>query len=553
MSAALPSTGGRQGIRADGGVGGVGGDRRRAPRGRALPALLESLDASKAPRAKTGVLEFALYVLSGQGGGTDPTGRGRAPATAGGASLRRWVARVAPLTAEKHGPLRAAAAAGLAAVHARADPTVVLRHLVGVSAAEAAETCRAVAPHAPYMEAEFHAFAASERRGAERREDAFRAVSRERYGMDEDAGYGEDEAVEKEDEAAEVEEVEDRAAEAGASPSGASPSGASPSEASDDRAEVMRSTEAEKYYKSREVVAASMERLDATRAAANAATSAATAAAATAATTKESFAPAARASASIRAPSRHEDPASFVLAEALADLAGAGSSARPRALAAVRRALRGGASLAPDDAGQILAVSLEALASSDAAAELRTHALFTLRDLAQCAPAAFAPHAGLALPRILDALDDPEDADVALSAGDALDGVVDALDPAAALRAVAPHVGEGGAAPVRCLSGVVTRMEPDELMRCTPELIPGLVRAFNSTSADVRKAVVDALVAMYDALGDWLLPQLGGLTPAQQKLVTIYINRAMEKPNAASRAKAGGAETRVPLAPRQMQ
>ena len=506
-----------------------------------LPALLESLDASKAPRAKTGVLEFALYVLSGQGGGTDPTGRGRAPATAGGAALRRWVARVAPLTADKHGPLRAAAAAGLAAVHARADPTVVLRHLVGVSAAEAAETCRAVAPHAPSIEAEFHAFAASERRGAERREKASRAVAHDRYAMA-SAGYGEDEAEEEEaaeDEAAE--EAEDRAAEAEVE--------ASSSE--DERAEVMRSTEAENYYKSREVVAASMERLDATRAAAEAANAAEFHAAANAAAKDSAYTSAARASAS--APSRREDPASFALSEALAGLAGAGSSARPRALAAVRRALRGGASLAPDHAGQILAVSLEALASSDATAELRTHALFTLRDLAQCAPAAFAPHAGLALPRILDALDDPEDPDVALSAGDALDGVVDALDPAAALRAVAPHVGEGGAAPVRCLGGVVTRMEPDELMRCTPELIPGLVRAFNSTSADVRKAVVDALVAMYDALGDWLLPQLGGLTPAQQKLVTIYINRAMEKPNAASRTKAGGAETRVPLAPRQMQ
>jgi CLIP-associating protein 1/2 len=505
-----------------------------------LPALLESLDASKAPRAKTGVLEFALYVLSGQGGGTDPTGRGRAPATAGGAALRRWVARVAPLAADKHGPLRAAAAAGLAAVHARADPTVVLRHLVGVSAAEAAETCRAVAPHAPSIEAEFHAFAASERRGAERREKASRAVAHDRYAMA-SAGYAEDE-----DEAEEAENrAEDRAAEAEVE--------ASSSE--DERAEVMRSTEAENYYKSREVVAASMERLDATRAAAEAAEAAANAAefhaAAKDSPSVSAAAAAARASAS--APSRREDPASFALSEALAGLAGAGSSARPRALAAVRRALRGGASLAPDHAGQILAVSLEALASSDATAELRTHALFTLRDLAQCAPAAFAPHAGLALPRILDALDDPEDPDVALSAGDALDGVVDALDPAAALHAVAPHVGEGGAAPVRCLGGVVTRMEPDELMRCTPELIPGLVRAFNSTSADVRKAVVDALVAMYDALGDWLLPQLGGLTPAQQKLVTIYINRAMEKPNAASRAKAGGAETRVPLAPRQMQ
>ena len=86
-----------------------------------LPALLESLEQSKAPRAKTGVLEFALYVLSGQGGGADPEGAPHRPAEAGSLNLRRWVARVAPLlTSEKaHGPLRAAAAAGLAAVHAR--------------------------------------------------------------------------------------------------------------------------------------------------------------------------------------------------------------------------------------------------------------------------------------------------------------------------------------------------------------------------------------------------------------------------------------------------
>jgi hypothetical protein len=89
-----------------------------------------------------------------------------------------------------------------------------------------------------------------------------------------------------------------------------------------------------------------------------------------------------------------------------------------------------------------------------------------------------------------------------------------------------------------------------------------LVEAFNSTSADVRKAVVDALVAMYDALGDWLLPRLAGLTAAQQKLLTIYINRAAERreKNAerdASDARAGtknGAPAgRVPLAPRPAQ
>lgn len=138
-----------------------------------------------------------------------------------------------------------------------------------------------------------------------------------------------------------------------------------------------------------------------------------------------------------------------------------------------------------------------------------------------------------------------------------MEGVVEALSPGAAMRALCPHVGRGGAAPVRCLGGVIGRMEPETLMRSTPELIPGLCEAFNSPSADVRKAVVDTLVSMYDVLGDWLLPQLSGLSPAQQKLVTIYINRAMEKNGVGGgkgAAKAGaisiGDASRRPLAPR---
>ena len=80
---------------------------------------------------------------------------------------------------------------------------------------------------------------------------------------------------------------------------------------------------------------------------------------------------------------------------------------------------------------------------------------------------------------------------------------------------------------------------------------------FGSQSADVRKAVVDAIVAMYDQLGDWLRLQFAGLTAAQQKLVTIYINRATE---AGGRWWGGGRRrgergrrrpgARVPLAPR---
>ena len=108
---------------------------------------------------------------------------------------------------------------------------------------------------------------------------------------------------------------------------------------------------------------------------------------------------------------------------------------------------------------------------------------------------------------------------------------------------------------MRCVGGVVARMSAASLRGVAPDILPGLVEAFNSTSADVRKAVVDALVAMYDALGDWLLPRLAGLTAAQHKLLTIYINRAAErreKSGSLGKERVGGAG-RVPLAPRLAQ
>ena len=277
------------------------------------------------------------------------------------------------------------------------------------------------------------------------------------------------------------------------------------------------------------------------------------------------------------------------LEEALASLRERGeasSGTRARALASIRRVLRGGAAVSAEDARVVVAAASRALARShespEPSAETKTHALFTLRDLARCSPESFAPHASTALPVILDALEDPEgverDPEIALGAGDALDGVVDAIAPEAALRALAPRLkltrttgsisgtrvsnSFGSAAPVRCVGGVVARMSAEALRDVAPEIVPGLVEAFNSTSADVRKAVVDALVAMYDALGDWLLPRLAGLTAAQQKLLTIYINRAAERREKsaerdASDARAGrknGAPAgRVPLAPRPAQ
>ena len=548
-----------------------------------LTALLVSLEQSKAPRAKTGVLEFALYVLSGQGGGTDPHARGRQPASAGSGGLGAWVARVAPLTRDRHAPLRAAAAAGLAAVHTRADQAVLLRYLASIPGADAADVCRAVAPHAPSIEAEYNAYANSMRRSSYKYSDE-EEEDEEEEDEDEDVSFGE------------AEELKESA------PTPPKPQPAPPSQEEDVTAAALdRSMErlgVPTHANGSSGVdgaaalntrAAAEEDLDRRAAEASNVTSKAADAmvskldgltlesldvpqkpATPPAATETIVAQQQQLATETRAPPL-TDAASFALAEALGAVASAGPSARPRALAAVRRALRAGASLGAEHAGQVLAVSLEALASDDAECEVKTHALFTLRDLAQCAPDAFAPHAAIALPRILDALVAGDaggvgasagSSEVSLSAGDALEGVVDALPPTAAMRALSPHVGGGGAAPVRCLVGVIGRMEPETLMRCTPDLIPGLVEAFNSPSADVRKAVVDAMVSMYDSLGDWLLPQLSGLSPAQQKLVTIYINRAMEKSGGGGvgaggkgGAKVGAAggigdASRRPLAPR---
>ena len=72
MPAAVPAAGGlRESVRglASAALAAVGD---AFPADAILPSLLASLEAARAPRAKTGVLEFALYVLSGQGGGTRP-------------------------------------------------------------------------------------------------------------------------------------------------------------------------------------------------------------------------------------------------------------------------------------------------------------------------------------------------------------------------------------------------------------------------------------------------------------------------------------------------
>ena len=66
---------------------------------------------------------------------------------------------MAPLTSDRHAPLRAAAAAGLAAVHARADARVLLWHLASLSSADAALFSRVASRVLDEERAKNHAWA----------------------------------------------------------------------------------------------------------------------------------------------------------------------------------------------------------------------------------------------------------------------------------------------------------------------------------------------------------------------------------------------------------
>lgn len=92
-----------------------------------LPSLLRSLRLAETPRTKTGVLEFALYVLSGRGGGANNVAYAPAKVSA---DLESWIDLVAELACDVDEAMAKAAGANLAAIHAHVDAAIVPRRLL---------------------------------------------------------------------------------------------------------------------------------------------------------------------------------------------------------------------------------------------------------------------------------------------------------------------------------------------------------------------------------------------------------------------------------------
>ena len=92
--------------------------------------LLRSLHLASTPRIKTGVLEFALYVLCGRGGGAGEAVHSPAKVSD---DIESWVDLVIELACDVDEVLAKAAGSNLAAIHSHVDGAIVPRRLMASS------------------------------------------------------------------------------------------------------------------------------------------------------------------------------------------------------------------------------------------------------------------------------------------------------------------------------------------------------------------------------------------------------------------------------------
>ncbi|GIQ88060.1 hypothetical protein KIPB_010228, partial [Kipferlia bialata] len=83
---------------------------------------------------------------------------------------------------------------------------------------------------------------------------------------------------------------------------------------------------------------------------------------------------------------------------------------------------------------------------------------------------------------------------------------------------------------VRLVARIVQRYTDRETLKNdVDKVIPGLVEAFQSEVADLRKAVVFCLVDLYVHMGDDFTVHLQHLTTSQIRLVTHYVAKMHQK------------------------
>eukprot|EP00898_Chlorokybus_atmophyticus_P009129 jgi/Chlat1/9217/Chrsp98S08480 len=467
-----------------------------------LQALVRSLEVQRPPKARTGVLEYALHALT--------------QATAGSRPLTAWVARVAPLTADRNADVRKVATASLLQIYAKVDSTAVLGYLLSAASGEQGALRRLLAQSIPSLEHDIINFAKHKQRTV--------AVHRT--------------------EAAEC-----------ASTSNASTPCASPtqSKASDPHSIASDNSHPLTDLSNRHdavatpdgaCVGLTMERLASGGYGWN---------------ERENSSPfkpllrtptqtPVKADSPVKddaqigsSPYTHEADADFAQQErmlaSVPELVRQMDSALP---AICLQGLQSILNLSESDSlvlwqqslGQVLLMVLETLSAESSDAAVKEAAIQVISQLANRLPQGLEDFLEIVVHRVAALLQDPHP-EVSRAADSVLEVMCSLLRPLRLLQVVVPLVlsnDEHLRIAVRMLDRVLARLQRDDLLTQLPTVMPGLIQAFNNASADVRKAVVFCLVDMHARVGgDALMPHLTPLSAAQKKLVTIYIERRQQQ------------------------
>ncbi|KAK4323412.1 hypothetical protein Pmani_005883 [Petrolisthes manimaculis] len=189
----------------------------------------------------------------------------------------------------------------------------------------------------------------------------------------------------------------------------------------------------------------------------------------------------------------------------------------------------------------VLRLLLEVLTCEDSGQ--RSLVLAVLTEMMRRSPLVhhFLSFSELIILRVLNAHADKEK-EVLRAASICAGTVAEILPPEVVIRVLKPLIQMAeypvNQAAIKMLNKLVEAHQPSIVAAALPEIMPGLIKAYDNKESCVRKASVFCMVALHNAIGEEAMrPHLDALTGSKLKLLNLYIKRAETQNSGASSPK----------------
>ncbi|KAK3106105.1 hypothetical protein FSP39_012814 [Pinctada imbricata] len=178
----------------------------------------------------------------------------------------------------------------------------------------------------------------------------------------------------------------------------------------------------------------------------------------------------------------------------------------------------------------VLLILLETLGDDDG--HIRALSLRVLREILRNQPNRFKDYAELTILRVLEAHKDTV-RDVERSAEECADTLANYIPPEQSVRILSNIIATAqfpvNLAAIKMQNKVIELLPKDTLENQLQDIIPSLLRGYDDSESQVRKAAVFCLVAIHASVGDVIWNHLTKLNYSKVKLLNLYIKRNQQK------------------------